>query len=197
MIPTIYLTVISVPILYFFFAFTKSFWVKVFFNINVCAFCLAVGTTWLWMLIARAFGLLEIDSIALAILLGNTIVGMMWKFEDYYKNHDFKRWYIIRLFYFVGAQLLVYYVVTTNSDFLYPAIAGILAMGVSGFLFFKFSQSPKSFWNDITRKNIAKEGLQTEMKVVEKGSEENKNNEEKVDNKDAKSKLDEMFENCC
>lgn len=207
MVPTIYLAMVSIPIFYFFYAFTKKFWVKVFFNINVCAFCLAVGTTWLWMLIARAFGVLDIDNMVIALLLGHTVVGMLWKFEDYYKGHGFKKFYIIRLVYFASAEIIAFYVATMNPDYLIPALVGLLGLIIAGVLFFKFSQSPKQFWNDITRKNpsdqipnsnapVNNKSNQSSMANDQKSTDpKNENNSEQK--KDAKKKLDEMFENCC
>lgn len=198
---TIYLTIISIPLLYFFFAFTKKFWVKVFLGINVCPVCMAVGSTWLWMLIARWVGVLDIDNFVIAILLGSTVIGMMWKLEVYYKSRNYPKWYIIRLIYMVSAYLLVYWVATQNSDFFISGLIGLLGLILASILFFVFSKtSPMYFSKDITGRIGESENKEsnTQSKSDSKSNNNNGNKDSKEDkSKSATKKLDDMFDNCC
>lgn len=47
---------------------------------RVCPICAGVAGTWLWMLAARALGY-EVDSIALAMLMGGSVVGIAYQME--------------------------------------------------------------------------------------------------------------------
>ncbi len=47
---------------------------------RVCPICAGVAGTWLWMLAARLLGY-EIDPIALALLMGGSVVGIAYQIE--------------------------------------------------------------------------------------------------------------------
>ena len=46
----------------------------------LCPICIGVAGTWLWMLVARAFGM-PIDATMLAVLLGASVVGIAGQVE--------------------------------------------------------------------------------------------------------------------
>lgn len=54
--------------------------VKKFLSIKVCPVCAGVSGTWLWMLAARFFGY-QVDPVALAMLLGGSVVGIAYQVE--------------------------------------------------------------------------------------------------------------------
>lgn len=47
---------------------------------NVCAFCVGVAGTWLWMLVARAIGF-SVDPLTLAVLMGGSAVGVSFRYQ--------------------------------------------------------------------------------------------------------------------
>jgi hypothetical protein len=47
---------------------------------SICPICLGVGGTWLWMVVARYFGV-EFDAAMLPILLGGSVVGVTYQLE--------------------------------------------------------------------------------------------------------------------
>ncbi len=51
-------------------------------GIRLCPICLGVGGTWLWMLVARAFGL-AFDTAMLPILLGGSAAGTAYLLEKH------------------------------------------------------------------------------------------------------------------
>ncbi len=53
---------------------------KSMLRVPVCPICLGVGGTWLWMLVARHYGV-EFDSTMLAVLLGASAVGVAYQLE--------------------------------------------------------------------------------------------------------------------
>ncbi len=57
-------------------AITSVVWVlKRLSNASLCPICVGVGSTWLWMVVARLLGY-PIDVTMLAILLGGSVVGI-------------------------------------------------------------------------------------------------------------------------
>ena len=50
-------------------------------RVPICPICLGVGGTWLWMVIARAFGY-AVDTTMLSILLGGSVAGIAYQLEN-------------------------------------------------------------------------------------------------------------------
>ena len=76
--------ILSIIVLYFLFALMKDFIYKLI-KIKVCAICGAVSITWITLLILKFIGY-EIESLILGILMGQSIVGVMYYLEDKIKN---------------------------------------------------------------------------------------------------------------
>ena len=51
-------------------------------RISVCPICLGVGGTWLWMVVARYFGV-AFDASMLPVLLGGSAVGVAYQLEKH------------------------------------------------------------------------------------------------------------------
>lgn len=49
-------------------------------RVSVCPICLGVGGTWLWMVVARYFGV-AFDTAMLPVLLGGSAVGVAYQLE--------------------------------------------------------------------------------------------------------------------
>lgn len=50
------------------------------FGIRLCPICGGVLSTWVWMLLAREFGV-PVDPLAIALLLGGSVVGITYQLE--------------------------------------------------------------------------------------------------------------------
>ena len=56
--------------------------------LKVCAICSAVSLTWLGLLITHAFGI-HGEVVWLGILMGGSVVGLMYKLDEYWKKKNF------------------------------------------------------------------------------------------------------------
>lgn len=68
-----------------------------------CALCVGVSLTWLWLLVARLFGLVD-DALLIGILMGGSAVGLMYLLERRLPE----RFSLFRLPYLVSMVILVY-----------------------------------------------------------------------------------------
>ena len=96
---------ISILVLYLFFALTKDL-IKRNFRISICAVCIAVSLTWLILLILY-FAKLFDDKIIIAILMGQSIVGIMYAFDERFKKN--KSIAALKIFIILFGTLFVYY----------------------------------------------------------------------------------------
>ena len=72
---TIFLAIISI------FGLTLAAWVlKNFSPVPVCAICVGVSGTWIWLLLIQQFGY-HIDVLVPAILMGGSVVGLAYQGE--------------------------------------------------------------------------------------------------------------------
>ena len=84
MVKMILYVLLSIILFYFLFALLKDFIYRVI-KIKICAICGAVSLTWIILLILKFIGY-EIESLLLGILLGQSVVGIMYYLEDKIKN---------------------------------------------------------------------------------------------------------------
>lgn len=94
------LPLITIPALYFLFAFLKPI-LQPKLPFNLCAICAAVSLTWLGLLIARLLGE-NINSVTLAILMGMSVTGLMYKLEGLYKTNKLRHFWWVRLMVIMG-----------------------------------------------------------------------------------------------
>lgn len=78
------------------------------FKKKICAICATVSLTWIALLIAKYFGYV-VDNIIIAILMGESITGIMYLFEDYAKRKN-KKLVILKVFIILLGTLIVYWV---------------------------------------------------------------------------------------
>lgn len=128
------LPLITIPFFYFLVALLKPrFQSKISFNI--CAICLSVALTWIILLTMLSLGQ-KIDTNLLAILMGMSLTGIMYKLENIYKKNKIRNFWLIRLIIIIGGLYAVFYLL--NSEFnktVFILIASSLLIFLFTFLF--------------------------------------------------------------
>ena len=102
----IYYVLLLILALFLLFALIITPIIKNKFNKKVCAICAAVSLTWLGLLIAKYFGY-AIDTLIIAILMGESITGIMYLFENYAEKKD-KRLLPLKAVIILMGTLVVY-----------------------------------------------------------------------------------------
>lgn len=103
----IFYALISITVLYFLLAAASDF-IKGVVGRKVCAICAAVSLTWLWLLVLW-FLEIEVDILLIAILMGGSIVGAMYKVEEIFKKKKWEKFWLVRLLIILGGTALVYF----------------------------------------------------------------------------------------
>jgi len=102
---------ILIPALYFAVALLKPYFEKTI-PFRICAICLAVSLTWLGLLPLFFLGKIEAEPIA--ILMGMSVTGIMYKFEEVFKQHKLKNFWFVRVILIIGGFYLIYSVLERN-----------------------------------------------------------------------------------
>ncbi|MFH1534191.1 MAG: hypothetical protein ABID64_04645 [Nitrospirota bacterium] len=129
------LPLVSIPVLYLLVAFLKPYFQpKIPFKI--CAICIAVSVTWLVML---AMWLLEteVSLITLGILMGMSIVGVMYRLEDFYKKKKIRNFWLVRLVIVVGGLYVVQMLLDQKWNWVLMIIIGSVFVIVLATIFFQ------------------------------------------------------------
>jgi len=69
-------------LLYLFFIFSNGK-----FNFKLCAVCGSVFLTWIILIILKLYGI-NVDILFIGILIGQSITGILYLYEDYFKNRN-------------------------------------------------------------------------------------------------------------
>lgn len=129
-----YLPLISIPVLYFVVAFTKPTLQKKL-PFNMCAICIAVSITWLLLLVLWLTGQM-VSLISIAILMGMSVTGIMYKLEPIYKEKKIHNFWLVRLILMISGYLSIYLLLEEKWDVLVlVVIASMLIMALATFLF--------------------------------------------------------------
>lgn len=136
--------IFSIIILFFAFALSKADIEKTL-KIKVCAICYAVGFTWLGLLILNFANLIEIDKTLIAVLMGGSVVGIMYRL--------IKSWYL-QLVELTGGFLAVYYLLNEKWENLFFSIVIFILIAGLLFIFFGIKNS------QTTKNNTLKEKLE-------------------------------------
>ena len=128
------LPLISIPVIYLLVAMLKpSIQTKLPFN--VCAICIAVTTTWLILIVMWFFGV-YVSLILLAILMGMSISGIMYKLEKFFSKKKLNNFWIIRIVIVVGCMYSVYALLNKQWNLLVLiAILGLILVSIFSLLF--------------------------------------------------------------
>ena len=118
--------------------------VKKLLKLDICAICAAVSSTWL-VLLALYYAGYKIDPLLPAILMGQSVTGLMYMYERRVKKAKFRWPLAFRIFFPVAGTLLVYAVVSrTVAAEAYVAAAVVAAaiavLTVCVFAFAKFNK---------------------------------------------------------
>lgn len=171
----IYISLTTILLLYFAFAFMFTPFIKRHFKIKICAICAAVSLTWVSLLTLRALNVYEIDPAIIATLLGGSVVGILYQLENTFKEKQYRKFWIIRIFIITGGFHLAYMLATENE---FGIISGLIVLLLVFIITIRIM-----FWN----KKKAK-------KQVKKKKPEKKLDQDK---KAAIKKLEESLEDCC
>lgn len=116
----IFYAVLSIALLYFLFAiFSGS--LKKLIGKKICAICAAVSLTWLSLLILKFSGF-KIDNLVIAILMGQSVVGLMTKTEKYFQEKGLPKFWLIRILIITGGTLFVYWLLKEKYALLIPLL---------------------------------------------------------------------------
>lgn len=119
-------TLFGIMVLFVLFAFLREPFHKKF-GFKVCAICAAVGLTWVVLLILRFSGFV-VDSLLIGILMGESIVGIMYLFENKAKKRGKKNLLWLKVIIIIIGTLLVYLLLVQgfSSGFIIVLIISII-----------------------------------------------------------------------
>ena len=128
------LIIVSVIIvLYFVITLFKNKLTKIL-PIKVCSLCYAVSVTWISLLLMSLLFDLEVDPIFLGILMGGSIVGILYSLEEYYHNHDLQKFWLVRIGWLTLGSLSAYYLLIRNWDYLLLSSIALIFLMASSLL---------------------------------------------------------------
>lgn len=129
-----YVPLIMIPVLFVGIAYSKPY-LKTRIQWNICAMCGAVFLTWLTLLIAWLFGA-AVSPLAVGILMGMSVSGLMYKLEPFYKKMRIRNFWFVRIVIIIGGFYGVYLLLTERWEGLMPlTVFGLLALVIASFFF--------------------------------------------------------------
>lgn len=129
------LPLISIPILYLLVAFLKPYF-QPKLPFKICAICIAVSFTWLVLLVMWLLGE-EISLMTLGILMGMSVVGIMYRLEDFYRKKKIRNFWLVRLVIVVGGLYVVQMLLMEEWNWFLLIIIASLVIIVVGTIFFQ------------------------------------------------------------
>ncbi len=106
-------------------------------KINLCAICAAVSSTWITLLIIYYRGF-EIDPVIPAILMGQSVTGLMYLYERKVKERGMNKLLAFRIFIIIGGALFMYALVSKGASaeaYLAAAVIAASAILLAALLF--------------------------------------------------------------
>lgn len=132
----IFLALASIIVLYFVFTFSRQF-----LPIKICAICAAVMLTWLWLLVAYFLNWHD-NLFVPGIMMGGSVVGIMYKTEKYFQQKQLTNFWLVRLLIIVLGFLSVYLTVTEQWNALLTATLLAILAGFGMLFLVKEKKSP-------------------------------------------------------
>lgn len=112
------------------------YFIIAFSPLKICAICTAVSLTWLGLLAGFLLGWHD-NLLLLAILMGSSVVGLMYKAEKMFQKKKLTNFWLVRLLIIILGYLAVYLLLTSAwSNLLLLAIVSIL-LGFFSLFFIK------------------------------------------------------------
>lgn len=158
--------------------------IESFLNIKVCALCAAVSITWLSSLLLKNLQFISLSNTIIAILIGQSIVGIMYSYESYAKESksSLNLMWLKKLLIIIAGTTTAYYLIETNGIVqLCLILVSLLILLVFGFW----------FNNDYDGK-IENERIK---KMHNNDRDDNKKQDSNL--KSALLELEKKFERCC
>lgn len=172
----IYIALLSIIILFFLFALLISPFVKKHFGFKICAICAASSITWLVLLTIRTLKIYEIDNTLISVLMGGSVVGIMFELERYFKKNSIGRFWIVRVLELTVGFYLVYSITIGDTYMIGMGIIGLFLIIIIVLMLKTLSKSK-------------------DLKLYKaKSKEENITKQEKLN---AINKLEKSLEDCC
>ncbi len=103
-------------------------------NLKICAICTAVSLTWLGVFIMYILNIHN-EVVWLGIMMGGSVIGLMYKVDEYMKKNNYKRIWLIRLFIVVFGFLFVYFLIEKSRQTFFWLIPLALVSFTVVFLF--------------------------------------------------------------
>jgi len=76
---------------------------------KICAICAAVSGTWVLIWLTRVMFNYTVDKLILAILMGQSVAGLMYTFEKHIKKNKYdNKWLLLRILVITLGALFVY-----------------------------------------------------------------------------------------
>jgi len=116
----------SIGILFVFITLIRNL-LKEKLNIKVCAICAAVSLTWIALLVLRFLGY-NVSDLIIGILMGQSVTGIMYLFENTAKNKGKKNLLWFKVFIILLGTLFVYYVVSLRFDIAFFIVLGLVIL---------------------------------------------------------------------
>lgn len=129
------LPLIAIPVLYLLVAFLKPYF-QPKMPFKICAICIAVSLTWLVMLVMWLLGK-DISLMTLGILMGMSVVGIMYRLEDFYKRKKIQNFWLVRLVVVVGGLYVVQMLLSEEWNWFLVIIIASLVIMVLATVFFQ------------------------------------------------------------
>ncbi len=101
---------------------------------NICSACVAVSLTWILLLILLWRGVIH-DPLPIAILMGMSVTGLMFKAAEYYQKYGLRHLWAARLVILVGGFATVLLLLQGNGRGVFVSAAGsLIALVIVSFL---------------------------------------------------------------
>jgi len=129
------LPLILIPTLYILIALTKPY-IQKKIPFNICAICVAVSFTWLSLLILWLVNF-NVPEVEVAILMGMSLTGIMYKLEKVFEKHQITNFWFVRLVIIVGGFYLVYFILEREMSMMILLAVLILILSIIPTFFFQ------------------------------------------------------------
>ena len=120
----IFISLLSILIIYFIIALLP--W-------KLCAICTAVSLTWFSILIMHIFGL-YIDMIWLGIMMGGSVIGLMYKLDEYLRKNNYSGVWLLKLAIVIFGFLFTYLIINQKWQLLLWLLPIGVIVGAIGFI---------------------------------------------------------------
>ncbi len=129
----ILIPLVTIPLIFLFVALFKPY-IQARVPWNICAICVAVALTWLFLLSLAGAGI-AVDSLLIGVLMGMSVTGVMYKIEVVYKAASLKHLWATRLVIILGGFYTVVLLLQRQESLaLLIGIGTLLLLAILSFL---------------------------------------------------------------